>query len=425
MGIIKAGMWDKMQYIFRNYYDRMMHTCLHYNGNLNKEALIEAYTIIVTKVPILRSKYVANPIKPYWKITPHVNADNFFSFVEVSDLEIASDTFLNTCFPAQSEYQIRVMLARCGDKDTLCTLVNHMCFDGSDLKYFNNKLAECYNNIVTKNIHTVDIKGGDRSDMQLYNSMPDEDKKSAKKLYRNASIVKEKVQFPYDGVSSKDRHMIVKRKISAEFFRKLKAVGKQNNATINDIVLAAYYRSFYSINKMNSDEALSIASMIDLRRHINTKATAGLTNMTGLFMCRLEHLGKDMSETITRVREALGNIKGDKFIGLYGPPLLRLAFNIFPNIIAENCIKIGYSNPLLGMSNIGIIDDKALIMGGVGLLDAFMTGATKYKPYIQLAFTTFRDEITFTVAVKANNNDRRTIERFLTGIETELQNFIG
>ncbi len=424
MPIIKASLWDRMQYIFRNYYDRMMHACLYYESTLNENALREAFTILVTKIPVLRSRYVANPIKPYWRITPHVNSDNFFSFIEVDDLDAAAESFLNTSFPAQSDYQLRVLLARSNGKDVLCVLVNHMCFDGADFKYFNKKVAECYSNIVMKNLHTVDIKAGSRSDGQLYDSFNDEDKKSAYRLTANASAAASYAQFPYDTYGSTDRQMIVKRKIARATFLKIKEKGKVSGATLNDIILAAYFRAFYKIAGRDPEEALTIANMIDLRRHISTGDTAGLTNMTGMFMCAIDRLGADIFETVGIVREALKATKKDRFIGLHGVPLLKLAFSIFPHFLAETCIKIGYKNPLLGMSNIGIIEDKMLIMGGVKLIDAFMTGATKYKPYIQLALTTFREEITFTVAVKANNNDRKRIERLLISVEDELNNYI-
>ena len=47
-------------------------------------------------------------------------------------------------------------------------------------------------------------------------------------------------------------------------------------------------------------------------------------------------------------------------MGLYSLPLLKLAYSIFPYIISEQAIKIGYLNPLIGMSNIGVMDDRAL-----------------------------------------------------------------
>lgn len=36
---IKAEMWDKMQYLFRNYYDRMVHATLTFDGLLDADAL--------------------------------------------------------------------------------------------------------------------------------------------------------------------------------------------------------------------------------------------------------------------------------------------------------------------------------------------------------------------------------------------------
>ena len=40
--ILKAEMWDKMQYLFRNYYDRMMHCALYYDGKVDADTLKRA-----------------------------------------------------------------------------------------------------------------------------------------------------------------------------------------------------------------------------------------------------------------------------------------------------------------------------------------------------------------------------------------------
>lgn len=37
--ILRAEMWDKMQYLFRNYYDRMMHCALYYDGVVDADIL--------------------------------------------------------------------------------------------------------------------------------------------------------------------------------------------------------------------------------------------------------------------------------------------------------------------------------------------------------------------------------------------------
>ena len=104
--------------------------------------------------------------------------------------------------------------------------------------------------------------------------------------------------------------------------------------------------------------------------------------------------------------------KKDEFVGLYGLPLLTLAFKIFPQAIAETAIRIGYQNPLIGMSNIGLLNQKDYAMGDKLPYYAWYTGAIKYKPYIQLAATTFMGEITFSVAVRCNEEDCKIIDGF-------------
>ena len=51
--ILKAEMWDKMQYLFRNYYDRMMHCVLYYDGEIDEDALVKALEFQISRVPVL------------------------------------------------------------------------------------------------------------------------------------------------------------------------------------------------------------------------------------------------------------------------------------------------------------------------------------------------------------------------------------
>ena len=102
---------------------------------------------------------------------------------------------------------------------------------------------------------------------------------------------------------------------------------------------------------------------------------------------------------------------------------MALAFKVFPFSIAEFAIKIGYENPLIGMSNIGIISEEAITADGLKCVDAFMTGATKFKPYIQLTTTTFKGETTMCIAEKCSEEDSRRINALLDSVIEELKTF--
>ncbi|MBO7156358.1 MAG: hypothetical protein J6V83_03030 [Clostridia bacterium] len=87
-------------------------------------------------------------------------------------------------------------------------------------------------------------------------------------------------------------------------------------------------------------------------------------------------------------------------------------------------IKIGYLNPLIGMSNIGVLDPEALSFNGLKPFDGFMTGAVKYKPYMQLALTSMNGELTMTIAIRGNHEDRVGVQKFFDIIKKNINQFI-
>ena len=141
--------------------------------------------------------------------------------------------------------------------------------------------------------------------------------------------------------------------------------------------------------------------------------------------CMLEDIGESFTDTLKAVALQNEKSKEDVYCGLYGIPLLALAFNIFPYSIAEMAIKIGYENPLIGMSNIGILSQSGTQLAGLECTDAFMTGATKFKPYIQLTSTTYNGETTLCIAQKCSDEDEKRIRELLDEIEAQLLNFIA
>ena len=122
---------------------------------------------------------------------------------------------------------------------------------------------------------------------------------------------------------------------------------------------------------------------------------------------------------------SVNKFKHDKFMGLYGLPLLKLGYNILPHAASEEIIKIGYSNPLLAMSNIGILEVDKLSLDGHEPVDGFMTGAVKYKPYVLLSATTMRNVITLSMCVRGNEEDEKTVERFFDLMEKSLDLLIA
>ena len=235
--ILKAEMWDKMQYLFRNYYDRMMHCVLYYDGEIDEDALVKALEFQISRVPVLHSRYHNNFLKPYWVVQPW-KVEDAFKAADTDDIESSVMEFAEQRIPIGSNMQIRIGLFRSGTKRALAFVVNHMCFDGGDLKYFVTQLAKNYTRLVSGE-GGMTIKEGTRAYDAVYSAMNDEDRKYARSLYRNISEVKSKHTFPLTEKRKEDVNRIIKRKLSAEKFAEARAAGKAMGFTVNDIILAA------------------------------------------------------------------------------------------------------------------------------------------------------------------------------------------
>ena len=268
-----------MQFLFRNYYDRTMHAAFFYDGTLNTEILKNAYMEVVRKVNVLHSTFHNNPVKPYWTINEEFSTDDFFSFTETAEPEKAFDKFITQEVSPYGKVQFRATVIRSGGKDIWAVVCNHMCFDGTDLRYFNMKVVESYNNFVSTNSYTVDVKSGTRNADQVYSKMSEEDYKHAKSLYKNVSTVENKITFPFGPDDDTLRSRMILKKLPSETFLKMKARGKAMGATVNDVIVAAYFKALFAFVKTDG-KALTVPCMYDLRRYCGGHSE-GLTNMIG------------------------------------------------------------------------------------------------------------------------------------------------
>jgi NRPS condensation-like uncharacterized protein len=112
-------------------------------------------------------------------------------------------------------------------------------------------------------------------------------------------------------------------------------------------------------------------------------------------------------------------------MGLYGLPLLNFGYNILPHAASEEIIKIGYSNPLMAMSNIGVLKGADFALAGKEPTDAFMSGAVKYKPFVLLTATTYRNVITLSMCVRGNDEDKKIVNEFFSLMEKNINTIIG
>lgn len=104
---IKAEMWDRMQFLFRNYYDRMVHAKFVYEGDFDMSALKNAVLFMVEKAPVLHSSFVTTVVEPFWKEEKYTVSD-IVSYEEVQDADKESDEWLLGVIPYTENVQIKI-----------------------------------------------------------------------------------------------------------------------------------------------------------------------------------------------------------------------------------------------------------------------------------------------------------------------------
>ena len=420
---LEAELWDKMHYLFRDFNDRMVHVELSYDFVIDIEALKTVLICAFEKVPVLHSKFVDNKLWTHWEIMPY-NIDDVLTVSYPDDMQKAVDEFLTQYIAPTEDIQMKVALFIKDNKSTLCMIENHMCMDGGDLKYFLQEFCENYSKYVSEGISPVNFRTGSRAYDDVYSGFSKTEAGVARRLFKNINA-RDDHRFPLTEDNIRDISFIARKKFSEETLDKLKAIGKELGATINELLLASYFYSVYELAGYPESDQIMISNAIDLRRHMESVDNKGFTNHTSWMQCAIPERGKDIFETVKYVVQSSNKFKKDKFMGLYGLPLLNFGYNFLPHGVSEEIIKIGYSNPLMAMSNIGILNGQHFALSGKEPIDAFMSGAVKYKPFVLLTATTYKKVITLSMCVRGNEEDKKIVSRFFELMEKNINTILA
>ena len=420
---LTAELWDKMHYLFRDFNDRMVHVELKYDFVPDIEALKTVIICAFEKAPVLHSKFVDTKLSTHWEVMPY-RIEDVFTVSYPDDLDSAADEFLTQYIAPDAHIQMKVALFIKDGKSTLCMVENHMCMDGGDLKYFLQSFCENYTAYVKDGISPVKYRTGSRSYNDVYSGFSKTEAGVAQRLFKNINA-RDDHKFPLTDDNIRDAAFIARKKFTEDTLMKLKAKGKELGATINELILASYFYSVYELAGYNANDKVMISNAIDLRRHMDTVEGKGFTNHTSWMQCAIPERGRDIFETVQYVVRSSNRFKKDKFMGLYGLPLLNFGYSFLPHAVSEGIIKIGYSNPLMAMSNIGVLKGEHFALDGNEPADAFMSGAVKYKPFVLLTVTTYKNIITLSMCVRGNDEDKKIVGRFFELMEKNINTIIG
>ncbi|MDR3216772.1 MAG: condensation domain-containing protein [Clostridiaceae bacterium] len=413
----KAEMWDTVQKFFETYNDHMMHVIVELRGRLDIDRFKQSFLQLIDIFPIFTCKYRAGLLRANW-VKQSFNLDAMFQIVE-SGSQREMMNFLANKIEEEKGPQIKIAVFRGDDHDNICFLINHMLFDGNNLKEMLYLLSRCYENLATDPRYKDPYRSGSRAFKQLYKNFKLQDKIKSALMLNYGQKNTEKNGFPYEkSIYASPRFVL--HDYDATDFKTMRDFGKLYGCTFNDVFLTIYSRATARVISADKNVPLELDCIVDLRRYLKEKQTKGLTNFVSKVICQTENPpDEDIVTAVKKMAEQMNKNKSS-YPGLQGLALLRFASFILPYPVARATMLKVFNNPLVALSNIGLVDGSRVVFDEP-VKDVFMTGSMKYAPYIQLSCVSCNNVLHGCVALHGTDRDEARVNEMYAIMDKDIE----
>lgn len=421
--LLIAGAGEKLQYLAHNYNDNTIRFIIKYPKRLKEEVLCAAAGALINSVDVLHSSFVPGNLSAHWHVNQDVEPVDYFSLIETDGDPMGpakTEALRSTALEGKS--QLHCTLIQGKESSVVVFLVSHLCADGTDGKYLLNKLAEAYNRISQEGTaQGLEIKNGSRAPEKVYEEL------SAKEFLSlmKSPLTGVKTMFPFRN----KEHSYLKLNyvlISKELFLQARQKAKKIEATANDILLTACYRSYALLDGVQESDAMSIMSMMDLRQHCKENESLGLCNMSGSLPTLLKDgVWGNFSDTLKEIVLQTKKAKEDPLAGLEGMPLLHGIVHTMPMWLMLQAAGLVYSSLSLSLTNLGNISCQELAMDGAVPIEGIFAGPLKKKPSMQISAASFDGTPALAVVGDYTKEDALLIQSILDGMVKEITDYIA
>jgi NRPS condensation-like uncharacterized protein len=410
----KAEVFDIMQCIFSSFNDHQLHCVINFNKHIDDICLKRAVDMSSRVFPLIKCRFVQKWRVAYWEECDFTSEDIVKIFeTENPETEIEKLVVFKT--DETIGPQIRINIARSQACDSICIIINHMLCDANGFKEYLYMLSSIYSHLIKDVNYKSDFIMGSRSAQQIFKQFSIFEK--VKVLFSSAKLSKydSGVEFKFEGDTNNP--FIAKHNISSDRFLSIKSYARKNNATINDVILTAYIRV---LHKFLNCRGIPIPCAVDLRKYLPEKNGEIICNLVSNMICDIgRDLGDTFNETLSKVKLSMDAEKRSLSC-LNGPLLLEIIFKLLPYKIAKRIVTEKFKNPPIHITNIGQIDKSKLVFDNLEIRNSYINGSIKYKPYFQVAVTTFDNEVTFSINFSGTENDKGKIDDFLLALDEEI-----
>jgi NRPS condensation-like uncharacterized protein len=402
--------------------DHQLHMVLTFNGQLSQNLLAKALRKTMDIEPVLGCRFVEHPKAAYFK--PRADLDTLdlcpVCVTEYPDTELRN--FIALSIDSQKDPLVQAKIFRTQNKDILCLKLDHTVSDGGGLKEYMYLLAKVYTHLCSHSAYPVSESPSRRDAARVLNNLGIAD--PLKAWQPPMSPPAPAWSFPATQYKHQQPAFSM-RQLTKEQLPALKVFAKNHAATINDILLTAYYRALFKITATPEDSPQPISVSADLRRYTPDKAI--ISNISSSLNTLLSnHTEEAFVDTFKRVTKITAELKQKNAIiptALFFEFLGSLNFSEvkkFHENISQQNHKVNTIPPFF--SNVGIINPVSF--GEYTALEGYIVTPAMFAPLFMLGASTYNNVLTIIVNYYTSDTKSELIQTLLDSIVMDLENLI-
>ncbi len=406
---------DAYNYLASKYFtDQQLCMVMELNGKVDIDALATAVRLTLDMEPVFGCCFIEGGGTPFWERRTDLEKIELCSAVDTDSPGEALDNFINEPIHADVDPLVHVGVFRGEEGNVVCVKVNHSACDAGGIKQYVSMLSDVYQALAANREVVVQPNLGRRDQTQLFERTKDAKSRAMKGFPTPTWTLPQKE-------GAERLHCFAN--VPIEKFLAIKEFAHSKNATVNDLLLTAMYRTLFGFNRTEAGKPMVIQVSIDLRRYLpNCKAEA-ICNLSGAIYFALERVqAEPFGKTLERVAKLMGTVKQnypgvDSAAGLeYLSSQGFAAVEKYMASSAEMGRKYHVTFPLL--SNFGALSMEAF--GGLPIRKAYITTPICSPPGFLLGATTYKDNLTLSIGYCGKENTSQ-IKKFLDSYVAELQ----
>lgn len=403
---------------------------IEFEGHLDAARMTRAIRLLTDAEPVLGCRFVAGAVPPMWERVEDLDARALCEVRESSDFPGDAAAFVAEPFDPVTGPQLRAVVLKGSGRDALVLAVSHLAVDVAALKQGLYVLSGIYHRLEKEPDWRPPVNRGARNTEPIIH---------ATKIVDRFKALLPADLFPSTdwGVRGVSRHgspLYVWRNVEPTVFRKLVQFSRVHDASVNDTLLAAYYRSLYASLRPKPHSQTPVQLSCGMRGLMPRDTPIALANISATVTVSVEvEPDEPFAETLKCVVEQAeerkrSGVMAQKAIGVGLADRLsrRKGLDALRAQTEAAASKLGHGTGYPALTDVGVINATRLDFGAhAHVTSAYLFGPIAFPSGFSLAASTFRDCLRLSAGIDRKAVDIKLAQAIVDGTARELEEAVA